>query len=148
VLARLDLSERLGTAATVCSVWHTAAILATNSISIHGVKPPWTNPRGLGPYELAGLSSWLHTHAAAAALDTLAVTGVDYASRWNTLFPEEDTQQNPATFQLPVQQLASLGSLNLERVAVTTTTQGTEATPPQPHQLPRGVVTYRWSCQP
>jgi hypothetical protein len=115
VLARLDLSERLGTMARVCSLWHTAAVLATNSISIHGRHP---DRDGVGLYQLAALSSWLHAHAAAAALDTLAVTGVDYASRLITRFWEKDTPINPPTFQLPVQQLASLRSLDLERITV------------------------------
>ena len=102
VLARLEPAERLGTMARVCSTWHAAAVIATNSITASG--PMWRVLRsGINQVQASALSGWLQAHAAAAALDSLAVQG----DRWNF-----------AILQLPVQQLASLRSLDLERITV------------------------------
>jgi hypothetical protein len=100
VLARLDPAERLGSMARVCSAWRTAAVLATTSIST--VWGPYQDGSDQG--QLTALSSWLQAHAATAAVDSLTVKGLKYYDQ--------------PTLQLPVQQLASLRSLDLIRVTV------------------------------
>jgi hypothetical protein len=106
VLVRVQQAERLSTMASVCSTWHTASVIATHSISLHSRKN-WADRDGLVQDKLTGLSGWLQAHAAAAAVDSLAVTADYY------------TGDPLPTLQLPVQQLASLRSLDLVHLAVT-----------------------------
>jgi hypothetical protein len=74
VLAHLEPAERLGTMARVCSTWRAAAVMATNSISARGRKL-WQSWYGISRDKVTALSDWLQAHAAAAALDSLAVQG-------------------------------------------------------------------------
>ena len=105
VLARLDPAERLGSMARVCSAWRTAAVMATNNISVR-VRAGLTQS-GISQDKATALSDWLQAHAAAAALDSLAVEGDAVAFSAKQL-----------SLQLPVQQLQSLRSLDLRYIRV------------------------------
>jgi hypothetical protein len=100
VLARLDPAERLGTMARVCSAWRAAAVMATNSISAVGRRRG-----GLGQDSINALSDWLQVYAAAAGVDSLTV--------------KRDPCNKNEPLTLPVQQLATLRSLDLDSLTVT-----------------------------
>jgi hypothetical protein len=112
--------------------------MATNSISARGRKL-WQSWYGISWDRVTALSDWLQAHAAAAALDSLAVQGD--GDSFSKGFP---------ILQLPVQQLASLRSLDLQHVTVTVQLQAgadTQTTPPNlPPEL-LGITSLRlWSA--
>jgi hypothetical protein len=83
---------------------------------------------GISEDKVTALSGWLQAHAVAAALDSLAVAG----------------DRREVLLQLPVQQLASLRSLNLERITVAV--QGGFAAQTAPADLPpelSGITSLR-----
>ena len=145
VLARLDPAERLGSMARVCSAWRTAAVIASNSISARG-RVCWgragPEPSGFTQDKATALSGWLQAHAAAAALDSLEVT---VSHTHSHRCPQRDFP----TIQLPVQQLASLRSLDLERIKVDI--QGAADTQAAPAVLPpelSGLTSLRlWRAE-
>ena len=96
VLQHVDLGERLGSCAFVCSTWHAAAIAATRSVTVH--------PGGGHdvPIRFASLHAWLLKHGQAAAIGSLNVTGLGRVGK----------------LQLPVPQLATLTKLQLGRPSV------------------------------
>jgi hypothetical protein len=126
VVARLDPAERLGSMARVSSAWRAAAVMATNSISAHGRKILHWGWAGISLEKATALADWLQAHAAAAALDSLAVTGHSHL-----------------TLQLPVQQLATLRSLDLDRL--TLAVQGPTATA-LPPELSAITHLRLWKC--
>jgi hypothetical protein len=146
VLARLEPAERLGTMARVCSAWRTAAVIATNSISVRG-QVCWgragPEPSGFTQDKATALSCWLQAHAAAAALDSLAVKLSDTYSH------RSPQRLDFPVIQLPVQQLASLRSLDLEHIKVDI--QGGAEAQAAPAELPpelSGLTSLRlWRAE-
>jgi hypothetical protein len=126
VLARLDPAERLGSMARVCSAWQAAAVMATNCIRAVGRQDSW-----LGSDSTKALSGWLQVNAATACLDSLTV-------RCGGRYTE------PLT--LPVQQLASLRSLDLENLTVTVQGQADTQAADVPPEVSAITHLRLWDC--
>lgn len=103
VLKQIEQTQRLRCCAVVSRTWHTAAHMATNSITATGPPTPYGGRVGLNDDKCTALSHWLSTHGAVAALESMVVAGAGSSGAIHTV-------------QLPVPQLATLRRLEARDV--------------------------------